>query len=268
MPDRLPTFKPPWLARKQRQRAPDTARPSASARGYCSPGWKAARREVLLRDSYQCKVCGDLVHGKRAHVDHIIRKADGAGDEVAGLQTLCASCHGKKTVREQNGVANPEKWSLHPKWMPRSCIPVTLVCGPPASGKSTYVDQHKEPTDLVIDLDVIASEKAGTTLHTWGIKWLGGAVRKRNEMLANLHKPDSKHHRMAWLIVTEPKAEDRQWWIDRLGVSRVVVVETDAATCEARMVTDAERSSRCGAASTWWKNYTRRHGDECKRKAL
>lgn len=268
MPERLPTFRPPWVSQRKRVRGPDAARPSAAARGYCSSGWKAARREVLLRDGYQCQVCGALVHGKRAHVDHIVRKADGAGDEVVGLQTLCASCHGKKTVREQNGIAKPEKWSLHPTWMPRACVPVTLVCGPAASGKSTYIEQHKSHADLVIDLDVIASEMAGTSLHAWGIKWLGGAVRKRNEILASLHKPEAKRHSMAWLIAAEPNADDRQWWVDRLGVSRVVVIETEAATCEARMVTDSERSSRCGAALTWWANYTRRQGDECVRKAL
>lgn len=267
MPDRLPTFKPPWVGQRKRARAPDTARPSATARGYCSAGWKAARREVLLRDGYQCQVCGAVVSGKRAHVDHIIRKADGAGDEVSGLQTLCASCHGKKTVREKGAADKPERWSLHPKWMPRAIIPVTLVCGPPASGKSTYVEQHKGDGDLVIDLDAIASEMAGTTLHTWGIKWLGGAVRKRNEILANLHKDDARRYDRAWLIVTEPKAEDRQWWVDRLGVSRVVVIETDSAKCEARMMTDHERSSRCGSALTWWKNYTPRIEDEVVRKA-
>jgi len=268
MPDRLPTFKPPWVGQRKRSRSPDTSRPSAAARGYCSPGWKAARREVLLRDGYQCRACGAVVTGKAAHVDHIVRKADGAGDEVDGLQTLCASCHGKKTARETCGTSKPETWTLHPKWMPRAIIPVTLVCGPPASGKSTYVDKHKGPDDLVVDLDEIASRMAGTTLHAWGVKWLGGAVRKRNEILASLHKQDAKRYPMAWVIATEPRAEDRQWWVDRLGVSRVVVVETDAATCEARMVTDAERSSRCGAAASWWKNYTPRNEDERVRKAL
>lgn len=223
---------------------------------------------MLLRDGYQCRKCGALVAGRNAHVDHIVRKSEGSGDEADELQTLCASCHGKKTVREQHGEDKPEKWSLHPKWMPRSCIPVTLVCGPPASGKSTYVEQHKGPTDIVIDIDVIASEMAGTTMHSWGIKWLGRAVRKRNEILANLHKPDATRHRMAWLIATEPKANDRQWWVDVLGVTRVVVIETDTSTCEARMVTDPDRSSRCGAASSWWTNYTTRRGDDVVRKAL
>ena len=95
MPDRLPTFKPPWVGQRKRPRAPDTNRPSATARGYCSAGWKAARREVLLRDNYQCQVCKAVVAGRRAHVDHIVPKSKGGSDEVANLRTLCVSCHSK-----------------------------------------------------------------------------------------------------------------------------------------------------------------------------
>jgi 5-methylcytosine-specific restriction endonuclease McrA len=100
MPDRLPTFKPPWVNKRPRVRTPDTGRPSAAARGYCSPGWKAARREVLLRDGYQCQACGAVVTGKAAHVDHIQAKRNGGSDETTNLQTLCASCHSRKTCRE------------------------------------------------------------------------------------------------------------------------------------------------------------------------
>ena len=95
MPDRVPTFKPPWVNRTKRPRAPDTQRPNAHQRGYCSKGWKAARREVLVRDGYQCQVCGAVVHGKRAHVDHIVPKAAGGSDEVSNLRVLCVSCHAK-----------------------------------------------------------------------------------------------------------------------------------------------------------------------------
>ena len=105
MPDRIPTYQPPWINKRPRQRAPDTNRPSASARGYCSAGWKAARREVLVRDNYQCQVCGCLVHGKRAHVDHIVPKSKGGGDEVSNLRTLCVSCHSKhEGWRAANGA--------------------------------------------------------------------------------------------------------------------------------------------------------------------
>lgn len=96
MPDRLPTFRPPWVGRRKKVRAPDTERPSAAARGYCSPGWKAARREVLVRDNYQCQMCMAVVVGRRAHVDHIVPKSQGGSDLVDNLQTLCVSCHSKK----------------------------------------------------------------------------------------------------------------------------------------------------------------------------
>jgi 5-methylcytosine-specific restriction endonuclease McrA len=50
---------------------------------------------VLLRDNYQCQMCGAVVHGKLAHVDHIVPKSKGGSDEVSNLRCLCVSCHSK-----------------------------------------------------------------------------------------------------------------------------------------------------------------------------
>lgn len=261
MPDRLPTFKPPWIGQRKRVRAPDTNRPSATARGYCSPGWKAARREVLVRDGYQCQTCGKLVTGKNAHVDHIVRKTELACDEIAGLQTLCASCHGKKTRREMHGRADDSRYTMHPAWLKPSVIPVTLVCGPPAAGKNAYVDQHKGRHDLVVDVDAIASSMARTTTHAWGVKWLPQAIRRRNAVLGTLSTDEARRYGRAWVLVGEPDAERRQWWVDTLGMVEVVVVETPADTCEARIATDPDRSGQAGKARAWWSAYTRRHGD-------
>jgi hypothetical protein len=122
------------------------------------------------------------------------------------------------------------------------------------------VDVHKGPNDLVIDLDVIASALAGTTLHAWGAKWIGPAVRKRNDLIGSLSKPDARKHGRAWLIVAEPDADKRQWWADALGCD-VVVVETPAAQCEARIASDTERSMQAGRAGQWWAAYSRRTGD-------
>ncbi len=103
MPDRIPTFKPPWVNRKPKAR---DARPSAAARGYGSKAWRLARQQALLRDAYQCQRCGKVVMGRAAVVDHIIAKRDGGSDLLENLQTLChgpGSCHSKKTVREEQG---------------------------------------------------------------------------------------------------------------------------------------------------------------------
>lgn len=260
MPDRIPTFKPPWVNRKPRQRVHRDQREA----GYGRKAWKLARAAALVRDAYQCRApgCGAIVTGRNAHVDHIIRKRDGGTDDLGNLQTLCRSCHGKKTVQEEHGGSiRGGRWSSHPAWMPRACIPVTLVCGPPASGKSRYVDMHKGETDLVVDLDVIASRLAGTGLHSWGMEWLGPAVRERNEMLAGLHKPEAKRHARAWLIAMEPEAKWRQWWVDTLGCSQVVVIATPAHVCDARLMTDPDRASRAMMAAQWWKQYTPMSGE-------
>ena len=62
---------------------------------------------MLLRDGYQCQMCGVVVHGKRAHVDHIVAKSKGGSDEVSNLRTLCVSCHSKhEGWRASNAARN------------------------------------------------------------------------------------------------------------------------------------------------------------------
>lgn len=102
MPDRVPTFRPPWINRTKRR----DARPSAAARGYGGKAWRITRKQVLLRDCYQCQRCGKVVTGRAAAIDHIVSKRDGGTDRLENLQTLChgpGSCHSKKTVHEEQG---------------------------------------------------------------------------------------------------------------------------------------------------------------------
>jgi hypothetical protein len=87
-------------------------------------------------------------------------------------------------------------------------------------------------------------------------------VRKRNDIIGTLSKAEAKRHARAWLVVAEPDAIHRQWWADRLGCDRVVVVEAPASQCEARIATDPERAMQSGRANEWWANYTPRTGDE------
>jgi 5-methylcytosine-specific restriction protein A len=97
MPARIERWKPPVYMKSKRTREQEH---------YKSNRWGLVRKRILVRDAYRCAACSRICYGKAAHVDHIVPLEDGGTDDDANLQTLCASCHGKKTRCEQgrNGV--------------------------------------------------------------------------------------------------------------------------------------------------------------------
>lgn len=96
MPRRVPTFRPPWLARRREPR------PNSTARGYGSAAWQRVRMAVIARDKGACRACGKLIHEPGdAHIDHVHEKPVSEAAEATPLewlQLLCRSCHSQKTV--------------------------------------------------------------------------------------------------------------------------------------------------------------------------
>lgn len=71
-----------------------------------SKRWRALRLQALRRDGFRCVQCG--AHG-RLEVDHIkrIKPPDFVGAyDLENLQTLCVSCHSRKTISDV-GLAGP-----------------------------------------------------------------------------------------------------------------------------------------------------------------
>lgn len=100
MPERIKT----WVLRPadrlagsdaDRRRATDPHRQAALS-VYRSTTWQRLRR-LQLAEFPLCNVCGDL----GAHIDHITPlRLGGAAYDQANLQTLCVSCHSRKTRQE------------------------------------------------------------------------------------------------------------------------------------------------------------------------
>lgn len=257
MPTRPPLHRPAQKA--DRDRRHDAHRGTAAERGY-DGRWRKARAAFLALHPL-CRMCEEQGQVTAATVlDHRIPHK---GDQTLfwdpdNWQALCKRHHDRdKQVQEG-------KYQHRPEWLKPSRIPLTLVCGPALSGKSTFVRTHAAPGDIVLDLDEIACRLAGIAFtHAWDrSKWLAPAMTERNHILGTLSRwPKAK---AAWLIASEPEAERRQWWVDHAGAHRVVVIEVPTSECLARLDQDTlrPRQRTIEVIGSWWTRYQPRKGDE------
>jgi hypothetical protein len=217
---------------------------------YKTARWQRNRHSVFARDLYTCARCSRIdADTSKLVCDHVEPHRGDIEKFWAGpFQTLCKRCHDGEKQKEEvaalaagDDAAGSRPASHMPEWLRPSAIPLTIVCGPPASGKSFYVRQHASPSDAVIDLDLILAELLGQPVsHQWDReRWLLMALRKRNAMLGDLSKRASWP--AAWLIMTESSAERRAWWARKMQPDAVIVIEADAATCIANAARDADR---------------------------
>jgi predicted kinase len=134
---------------------------------------------------------------------------------------------------------------------------VTLVAGPPCSGKSTYVAQRFEQGDLLIASDEIAQALSREPEHVnpehlkefvWAAFW---AVLKEVR-----HTPLDQH---AWVILSAPTLQLRHDF-RRIDYAHVVVMSTPREICEQRVnerfrAWDARRDAYLGYIDEWFRRY-------------
>ena len=136
-----------------------------------------------------------------------------------------------------------------------SAIPVVLVCGPPAAGKTAYVQQHRQAGDTVIDLDECEVRYGGRPWDT-EITILHKAMAYRATMIRGLAE---KRKGTAYLIVGAPTADEHKEWKAALGAVTVVVIATPEAECIARIKADPARAHAredlIVAVRKWWRAY-------------
>lgn len=213
-----------------------------------SKAWKAIRRRILARDLYLCRRCGK--YGDQ--VDHV--DGDSHNNDEGNLQTLCRHCHSRKTAAEVGRVSRLPTLKYPP------VCPVTVVAGPPGSGKTTYARANAGSRDLVIDLDDIKHELTGKNPHATpddrGL--MLKAMAERNERLMKLSR--AKGVERCWFVVTAPGLAERRHWARQLGAD-VVVLEVGAEECLRRIAADAARQDVPASfweriVGDWWARYT------------
>lgn len=128
---------------------------------------------------------------------------------------------------------------------------VTLVCGPPCSGKSTWVREHAKPGDLVVDFDEIAHKLGSPSRHDHPPR-----VRNKVRLIRAMQESTAaRHPGDAWIIRTLPDGADRRAVAQRLN-ARTVVLAPPVEDGLARARADGRPAWTAQAIRDWWDRYT------------
>lgn len=269
---------------------------------YKTARWQELKDRVHKRDRFICQRTGVLCLGKHPAPDSPVanHKVRHEGDPVlfwdeTNVETVTKAVHdGLIQSEEKSGhlAIGLDGWPVdqrhpvytgrierrigtrksHPDWFRPVYVPLTIVCGAPGSGKSTYVAKHAGPHDLVVCSDRIASSifpsLEGKRSHaSLTVLQVGDVLRARNDLLGKLMWAEARTKwPAAWLIVSEPRPERRQWWQDRVNPASIVVLETSADVCKARVDADATAGDVRHATvhrtiDKWWAEYRPREGE-------
>lgn len=133
---------------------------------------------------------------------------------------------------------------------------VTLVAGPPCAGKTTYVHRFMDPSDVVLDYDVIFASISGASLYDHPAAWRTVVAEAFKLELQNLKRLPPG--RGAWIIRNAPRKQHRAIFRS-IHSATSIVLAVPAATCLARLAASDRpgnvKVEQAAAIARWWSEY-------------
>lgn len=134
---------------------------------------------------------------------------------------------------------------------------ITLVCGPPAAGKTSWAESRAGPGDQVIDLDEICRSlgSRSTHDHPQHIKRMAKQLRR------SLEDQAAGGDGQTFVVRSLPNPADREAVARRLG-ARVVMLAVPADEAIDRARADGRPEWTDQAIRDWWDRYEPSPADE------
>jgi HNH endonuclease/AAA domain len=192
---------------------------------------QALTRAVLERDGYRCVYCG----GPATTADHIVPRSAGGTDSMDNLRAACRPCNSSRG----DGATGDGRYGAT----------TTVVIGPPGAGKSTYVQTHAMPGDVLVDLDRIAGALSAIPLedpHDYPEHLAHVAIGARTEAIRRATR--LREGVRVWVIHSHPDPDTLAAY--RQSGFTIVTVDPGPETVAERMDTRPARSR--AAAARWY----------------
>ncbi len=141
---------------------------------------------------------------------------------------------------------------------------VVAVCGPPAAGKTTYVEAQAGPNDLIVDVDRLVRALATRELpRRQRVPILPFVLVARDAVIARLARPARVSR--AWIVTSQPSRDLWNSWSELVG-AEIRVLAVPPEECVRRARSDSKRDGIGDeeweqAARDWWAGYRPSEGD-------
>lgn len=213
---------------------------------YCSEKWRTFRAMIIIERTKEngifCERCGKRINeSDKIHIHHSpIELTEKNYMDVSislnpsNVQMICQACH---NVVHPRGSGNKRKDHA-----------VYIICGPPMSGKTTYVQAHMLPGDIVMDMDRLYEAISFLDRYNKPECLKYNVFHIRNCILDQIKNRYGKYN-TAWIIGGYARKVERERLAYETGAD-IIVMNTKKEEC-------IQRLENCG-------DYRGQHKDQYK----
>lgn len=222
---------------------------------YASKAWRQCRDAYVAYRHGICERCG--APGVEVHHKRYLTPANIDDAEIVfgwdNLELLCRDCHiaeheKKKNLRRSTAKESDMRYTFDASGQPVPRGQVKIVWGSPASGKSTFVREHMQHMDIVIDLDAILLCFTGLKNMTDDpakiTDYLPFVLDVREAVYRLIARDMPKGISTAWIIAGLPRRADRATLFARFPNAQFVHMDCTCEQAIARSEADASKPNK------------------------